>query len=88
MKTIFKEVSIYILSTMLVSFLLHGLEGGHAHAPFSLFPEYLIIAPLMPILSIISENYIMFFQYIIVYLFVAITVFFVRKTSLKKEEIK
>lgn len=84
MKTIFKEVSIYILSTMLVSFLLHGLEGGHAHAPFSLFPEYLVIAPLMPILSIISTNYIMFFQYISVYLFARIVVSFIDKLRLRE----
>jgi len=85
MKMIFQEVLIYILSTMLVSFLLHGLEGGHAHAPFSLFPEYLIIAPLMPILSIFSAHYVMFFQYIGVYLFVRIVVSFIKKLGLRKK---
>ena len=67
---IFREVSIYIISTMLVSFFLKGLEGGHAHAPFSLFPEYyFIIAPLMPILSIVTANFAVFFQYISFYFY-------------------
>jgi hypothetical protein len=68
---------------MLVSFFLKGLEGGHAHAPFSLFPEYFIIAPFMPILSIFSENYIVFFQYISFYLIVRIVVFFIKKLRLR-----
>ncbi len=82
---IFKEVLIYIISTMLVSFFLKGLEGGHAHAPFSLFPEYFIIAPFMPILSIFSENYAIFFQYISVYLLLRIVLFFITKIRLNEK---
>jgi len=79
---IFKEVSIYIISTMLVSFLLKGFEGGHAHAPLSLFPEYFIIAPFMPILSIVTANFAVFFQYISFYLLLRSTIFFIKKLNL------
>ncbi|WP_248354761.1 hypothetical protein [Anaeromyxobacter oryzae] len=43
----------YLASSVAFTVLFFELGGGHADIPFTMFPDYFVVAPVLPVLAIV-----------------------------------
>jgi hypothetical protein len=44
----------YLASSVAFTILFFELGGGHADVPFTMFPDYFVVAPVLPVLAVLQ----------------------------------
>lgn len=42
----------YVVSSIVYAILFFELGGGHADVPFTMFPDYLVVSPVLPVFAL------------------------------------
>jgi hypothetical protein len=50
--TVVRTVIAYLVSSFVHAIIFFEVGGGHADVPFTTFPDYLVVAPALPVLAI------------------------------------
>lgn len=52
-----RTILAYLLASIVLTAVFFEVGGGHADVPFTLFPGYLVVAPVLPVLVICSLGF-------------------------------